>query len=86
MLAASPATYSNSGGKLTFQIPKPVTVCIQAEARLRAIPEAVNHKELKSLTITKVILLMGLILSSKSVQKIHVFPSFPLGSLDAFIE
>jgi len=86
MFVASPATCSNCGGKLTFQIPKTLTVYIQAETKLRSRTEAGNHKELKTLAITTIILVMGLILSYKSGQKINVCPSCPLESFDAFLE
>jgi len=86
MFVGSPATCSNYGGKLTFQIPKTVTVYIKAETKLRSRPEARNHKELKTLAITKIILVLGLIMSSKTGQKVTVSPSFPLESFDAFIE
>jgi hypothetical protein len=78
MFVASPATCSSCGGKLTFQIPKTVTVYIQAETKLRSRPEAGNHKELKTLAITTIILVMGLMLSPKSGQKTNVSLSFPL--------
>jgi len=71
---------------LTFQIPKTVTVYIQAETKLRSRPEAGNHKELKTLAIARIVLVLGLISSSKSGQKITVSPSFTLESFDAFIE
>jgi hypothetical protein len=71
---------------LTFQIPKTVTVYIQAETKLRSRPEAGNHKELKTLAIETIILVMGLILSSKSGQKTNVSLLFPLESFEAFVE
>jgi len=71
---------------LTFHIPKTVTVYIQAETKLRSRPEAGNHKELKTLAIERIILVMGLILSSKSGQKTNVSLSFPLERFEAFVE
>ena len=86
MFVGSPATCSICGGKLTFEIPKTVTVYIQAETKLRSRPESGNHKKLKTLAIAKSILVLGLILSSKSSQKITVCPSFPFESFGSFIE
>jgi hypothetical protein len=71
---------------LSFQIPNPVTVYIQADTKLRSRLEAGKQKEQKSLAIATIILVMGLKLSSISGQKTHVFPPFSLGSFDAFVE
>jgi hypothetical protein len=57
MFVTSPATCSDCGGKLTFQIPKTLTVYSQAETKLRLRPEAGNNKELKTLAIATVYLL-----------------------------
>jgi hypothetical protein len=86
MFVASPATCSNCGGKLTFQIRKAVTVYIQAETKLRSRPEAGKQKELKTSAIATIIFVMGLILASESGQKINVSLLFPLESFEAFVK